>query len=377
MKNNAFPHVLLAVFMLASCMHSPGSSTNQEYKKLQDSDKTGRELFYLLTNFERTHPEHFSSKVDLGGYYLLTGDYDKAKDYFLRAEAILENAPHTSGGQENIGIMYASLGRIALSEREYEKALSYAEKAISFNSQFLLLKAHILAAQGNDQESLRLFDTLYTNNPELFDGEAIRAYMYLLAKAKRFSECGIMIDLYFENGPFFSSLGLFSSTVFETEKQYKKSIFLVFLDYEYYSSYTQTDDDDFQNKLTILENRAASQFNSPEALEAIQLIRSLYNNAIPLSISTGPSFFVEQYILFRCKINRHTITNSDFNQLLLLEHYFSRFPIYYWSVWQAVEQLTPERKSDFVPVLEKIISLNRSGPYAGLSRDALSTMGYN
>jgi tetratricopeptide (TPR) repeat protein len=371
MKSGTFLYILLSIVILTSCMQPV---INQEYKKIQDSGKSGQELFDLLTNFERTHPEHYSSKVDLGGYYLLTGDYDKAKDYFLRAEAIIRNAPHTSEGQENIGIMYSSLGRIALSEREYEKAMSYAEKAISYNSQFLFLKAHILAAQGNDQGSLELFDTLYTNSAELFDGEAIRAYMYLLAKAERFTDCGIMIDLYFEKGQFFPGLGLFSSTVFEAEKQYKKSILLAFLDYEYYSSYKQTGNDDFLNNLTILENRAASQFNSPETLGAIQLIRSLYNNSISISIPTEPRFFVEEYIILRHKINRETITNSDFNQLLLLEHYFSRFPVYYWSVWQAVEQLAPEHKSDFVAVLEKIIALDRSGPYARLSWDALSEM---
>ncbi|MDR2803784.1 MAG: hypothetical protein LBB22_05805 [Treponema sp.] len=354
-----------------------------EYKQIVNSSKSGEELFEALSVFERNNMAHFNSKIDLGGVYLLKGEYIPAKDYFLRAEAVLGNAGDDEITQRNIVIMYASLARISLIEGGNMEALTYIDKAISCDKekdvQYQFLKAHILTALNKQEEALELFDTLYPVNAERMTALDLRAYMYLLTEYERPQESARVLDQYFTRGAFFPGLGLFASTVYEKSNEIQKSILSAFLDYEYYASYKKSNPEDFLKNLNTLEKRLTAENKIVYARYALNLLRGLYSNEIILpNVETNEhSFFVEDYVIIRNRIRRHTVDIGDVQRLMGMETFFSKFPVYYWNIWESVLLLDAASQKDYVSVLEKIIALDKNGVYARMAWDGITeVMGY-
>jgi tetratricopeptide (TPR) repeat protein len=378
MSRYFFSSLFSALVLLCSCEAYKNRQMNLEYEQIKASGKTGRELFDALTEFERNNTVHFSSKVDLGGVYLLQGDYGRAKDYFLRAAAVLRYAGDDAESKKNIVIMYDSLARIALAEGDYEPAMGYAEQAIALDGEsghYMLLKGHILAAQNKDVEALAVFDSLYPA-ADTVTAVDLRTYMYLLARAERTEECAAIVDRYFETGPYFKGLGTFASGVFERAGQTKKAILSAWLEYEYFSSFNAADDAAYLTGIDGLERQLAQKGTLEAGMGAIKLLRRLYGGAAA-PLREAESFFVEEYIFIKISIRENTAGIAEFNRLLQMEHYFSQFPAYYWNVWQTVSLLDPGVRQNFARVLEKIIALDKDGVYARRAWDELGAlMGY-
>jgi len=360
-----FLSFILFFFVLAACGNS---SMEKEYERIKSSDLTGDDLRIVLIEFELNNMNHFSSKVDIGGYYLITGNIERALDYFLRAEKLAARAPRNRETRENTAIMYGSIARIYLMQSEFIKAMDYTEKAIAENknesNQYRFLQAHILTAQQNQDEAIALFYELYQTQRDSMDADDIRAFMYLLATTGRYSDCAELVDLYFEKGPYFPGLGLFASGAYENSGQQNKAILAAFLEYEYHSSYTTTDDHDFLRNIDNME----AQLNFMGTLErseaTIRLLRSLFDNSDLVFRQGNNTFFAEDYCVIKKKILSQSITIAEFERYLRLERYFTRFPVYYWNVWQAALICQPEALANYVPALEKIILLDRNGRYA-------------
>lgn len=355
---------------------------NNEYERIKASGLSGDALREALTEFELNNMGHFSSKVDLGGYYMITGNTDRALDYFLRAEKLVAKAPRGEETTKNTAIMYGSMARIYLMQGEYAKAMDNAEKAVATDEetgkQFRFLQAHILTAQEKQDESLALFYELYQKERDLMGADDIRAFMYLLAKTGNYGDCAAMVDLYFEKGAFFPGLGLFASGAYENSGQPNKAILAAFLDYEYHSSYTKTDDRDFLKNIDNLEVQLNSKGTFAKSEATLSLIRSLYDNSVLGLVPKDNAFFAEEYCFLKKLILTNSLTVAEFQRYLQLEHYFSCFPAYYWNVWQAAQECTPDTLATYVPALEKIIRLNANGPYAQLAWDELTRlMGYD
>jgi tetratricopeptide (TPR) repeat protein len=354
-----------------------------EYEQIINSSKSGQELFEALSSFERNNMAHFNSKIDLGGVYLLRGEYTMAKDYFLRAEAVLGNAGEDETAQRNIVIMYASLARISLIEGGYTEALGYIEKAISSDKekdvQYQFLRAHILTALEKKEEALAMFDRFYEGNAETMTALDLRAYMYLLAERGRPQECARVLDQYFKHGAFFPGLGLFASTVYEKNNEIQKSILSAFLDYEYHASYKKTNSADFLRNLDTLEKRLVAENKIVYARYALNLLRGLYSNEIiqPNVETHEHSFFVEDYVIIKNRILRHNVDIGDVQRLMGMEAFFSKFPVYYWNIWECVTLLDSGTQKEYVRVLEKIIELDKAGVYARPAWEGITrVMGY-
>jgi hypothetical protein len=351
---------------------------NKEYEQIKNSGLTGEALLNTLTEFELRNTGHFSSKVDLGGYYLLSGDLERAKDYFRRAEGLKPKAPGDEETRKNICLLYGSLARIGLLQKDYAKANEYVKEAVAFDAvesrKYQFLEGHILIAQNQNAEALEIFDALYRTQAELMNMEDIRAYMYLLADAKRNTECAGIVDLYFEKGRFFSGLGLFASSVYEAAGDGKKAVLAAFLEYEYYSSYNDADDKHFVNNLDALKQQLAAAGKQAETEKVLRLVQSLYDGSAEAAYQPVSSFFAEEYIILKKKIQNRTMNNEDFNKYLILEPYFSQFPVYYWNIWQVVTDSAPLSRPNYLPVLEKIIALDKSGKYARLAWAELSNV---
>jgi tetratricopeptide (TPR) repeat protein len=377
--------VVSCVFFNAACKPDAQNinKMNLEYEQIANSERSGQELYEALSSFERDNMAHFNSKIDLGGVNLLKGDYTLAKDYFLRAQAVLSNAGNDGTSQKNIVILYGSLARISLIEGRHVDALDYSEKAISADkwndAQYRFLKAHILTALDRKEEALAIFDAFCPENAESVTALDLRAYMYLLAGSNRPPDTARTLDQYFSKGSYFPGLGVFASTVYEKNDEIKKSILSAFLDYEYHASYKESNPADFLKNLDTLEKQLLTENQIEPGRYALNLLRGLYTPSIaaPNAEPREDGFFMEDYVIIRNRIQKRAADSGDFNRFILLEPFFSQFPVYYWNVWQAVLQMAPDSRENFVRVLEKIIALDKTGVYAKPAWEEITkVMGY-
>jgi len=372
------PLLFLFALFLADCKNY---AMNKEYERIKNSGLSGDALRAALTDFELKNMDHFASKVDLGGYYLLSGNIERALDYFRRAEVLVSKSPKNKETRKNTAILFGSLARISLLHGDYDNAMEYAQKAVAADdksgAQYRFLQAHILIAQEKQDQALALFYELFQTQQDLMAADDVRAFMYLLAKAKRYGDCAQMVDLYFEKGPFFSGLGLFASGAYENSGQANKAILAAFLEYEYYTGYTKTNDIDFLENIKTLEKQLVLKGLLAHTEQTVRMVRSLYDNSSPEFVQKHSDFFAEDYVILKKKILTNTLTMAEFEQYLHLEHYFTRFPVYYWNVWQAALECSPDTIATFVPALEKIILLDKDGRYAQSAwKELTRLMGY-
>jgi tetratricopeptide (TPR) repeat protein len=258
-----------------------------------------------------------------------------------------EKAAEAEG--ENIPGMYGDLGQLNLSQGDYQKALEYADKAIKAdgeNSSYRLLKGHILIALDEYAGALEIFDGLFAGGDLEGAGvEDLRAYLLLLAQAERPQEAAAVLERYFETGAYFPDLGYLAAAIYQTLGETEKAGLAVFLEEEYRSGY-----------------RALGSGPLPE---------------LPVQLPLGTDFFVREYLYLKGLIKNNSISELQFRRYMELETYFRLFPSYYWIFWQGAQFLYPGSDRDFTPVLQKIITLDREGPFAKTAWEELTRlMGY-
>ncbi|MDR0669042.1 MAG: hypothetical protein LBF95_03075 [Treponema sp.] len=325
--------------LLPSCGALDGAA--REYDRLRNGDLEGEELVVALEDFELRYPDHLYAKVDLGTYYLATGEESRARDYLRRAELIAGRDPvrwNSPDGDENyIPIMYGALGRICLNRGEYDQALDYSEQAIVAAGEdagaYHFLKGHILIARQDYGEALGLFDELFTDGgPGSTAGTAedILAYLFLLAQAERPAEAAAVLNRYFQTGAFFPSLGTFAAMVYRAAGEMERAAYAVYLEREYHAGYGEG------------EEVNAAELPSPQE-----------------------NFFAGEYLTIKEEIRRGSLSEDQFRRYLELESYFQLFPTYYWNLWLGARLVYPETYGNFAPALQRIISLTSDGPLAG------------
>jgi tetratricopeptide (TPR) repeat protein len=324
---------LMSTLLLGSC--GGENPVEKEYERIRDGGLRGEELVAALDEFELRNPGHFDSKVDLGTFYLARGETGRAKDYLRRAEISLPGQD-----RQKIPIMYGALGQLYLNQGNYQSALEYADKALAVSSDeaaqrsYGFLKGHILIAREEYPKALNLFEELFAGGVEA-ETEDLRAYLFLLAEAERPREAAAALDRYFETGAFFPGLGSFAAIVYRAAGETEKSSCAAYLEDEYRSGYRQT--------APALPNSSAAP---------------LFPNL---------NFFAGEYFALTELIRSRSITEDDFRRYGALEPYFRLFPSYYRNLWQGACFLYPETYQNFIPALQKIIALDREGPFA---RDA-------
>jgi hypothetical protein len=378
--------ILIFLFGLTALLPSCGGKDGaaKEYDRLRNGELKGEELVRALEDFELRYPGHFYVKVDLGTYYLATGEEGRARDYLRRAEALTGQARRDLGsspdGDENyLSIMYGALGQIYLNQGEQGRALEYAEKAIENawgeGRAYRFLKGHILIARQEYAGALEVFEGLFAGPgrgsgeagatggaepaalrggglpgdglpegslPEggLPEGEAgdILAYLFLLAQAGRSADAAAVLNRYFETGAFFPSLGTFAAMVYRSAGETERAAYAAYLEQEYRSGYGETE------------------------AEA------------PAGLPPAGNFFAGEYLAIKDEINRGSLSEDQFRRYIELEPYFRLFPSYYWNLWLGARRLYPEAVVNFAPALQKIISLDKDGPFAGAAWKELGAL---
>lgn len=362
-------YIFLAVITMTACRESEMSKA---YQKIKDSKLTGQELFAKVSDFELTHPGHFQSKVDLAVYYLLTGNYTSGLQYLKRAEAVLPAASKKDATPESKAAFYAAYASAYLAAGNTEDAWNYISKARSikkYGNTYGYLAARILLTRGKKSEALETMDKTYAAVPGNITSDDIRTYMYLLADTGRYDDCSRLTDLFFEKGKYFPDLGLFASTVYEKTGQLKKSVYSAFLDYEYESCFGRADDRHFLENLATVEKTITGKTGYQEGIKALRCVRSLYNDS-PFP-DDDTDFFVYQYIRAKKKLRTAPLSANELTDYMKLEKYFSEFPVYYWNVWLSAIKDPAASRTDWIPVLERVIISAPKSVYAPQARKAI------
>jgi Tfp pilus assembly protein PilF len=340
----------LAAFLpWASCAGERAGE--KEYGEIINSGAPGEEMIAALENFERRHGGHFDSKVDLGLYYLAAGDAGRAADYLRRAELL--GGGDSSGAK--VPAMYSALAHICLAGKDYQGALEYAGKAIEADGEnkknYRFLKGHILVARQEYGEALAIFDELLGEDGDWDGEEDLKAHMFLLAQAEQPARAAGALDRYLRTGAFFPGLGYFGAAVYRAAGDMEKAACALYLEQEYRSGYGDLQDSGagpLPDEINLEEGRG--DYFAAEYLA----LKNLLNGGGPEAFSAG-----------------------DFLRLVELEPYFRLFPSFYWNLWRGARLAYPEDYRYFSPALQKIIALDKDGPFArGAWEELTRLMGY-
>lgn len=348
---------LLSILLFFTCLFAVSCNKNDSYSKLMNSQLSGEDLLFQLNLFEKEHTEDFRSKIDLANYYIVIGDYTKCYEYLLRAESVIKNCPKGDEGNKYKTLMYGMRAQVELYSKDYEKAHSYVDKAISVskseNRKYNYLKAQIYVAQNDNDNALKLYDETYKAIPELITTEDEQAYMYLLASSERFEECKVILEDYLNSGNYFYGLGSFASGVYENLNEVEKAVLMAYVDYEYFSAFNGMNKDKFITNLDKILMGQPSAEKMFKLQGVIDLIKSRVDEKIVASYNSD--FYPAQFISFINKIRDNNFTEYDVQSYLDLEKYFALFPSYYWNAWCGFCQVDSNQKGSYVPLLNKII----------------------
>ena len=364
--------ILISVLLIVSCvMFSCSNKVQDEFLSLIESNKSQNEIVSLVKDFEINHPKHFESKLYLAEYFISIDDVGSAFEYLKRAEITKKNAVKNNR-DVNFSRMYGNLAIIHLSNGELEIAEEYVTKAIKYDKKqnlgYEYILGHIYVLKEDNQNALEIFNDIYSRQPNIATSSDLQTFMYLLADSENYEKCIEILNVYFETGKWFMGLGSFSSTVFEKAGMLQEAILCAFLEYEYYSSMTEPDDEKYLENLSKVEEMCINNGSIDVVSPIISLIKNLYTKNETLSDSFS-SNFISKYLVLKNKINEKNISIEEFAVLLSLETYFQAFPSYYWAIWEGVKIVDNAHKKDYVPVLKKIIALSPSSVLATKARN--------
>lgn len=356
MKKFYLPVLIISLISLFSC------KDKNDYSAIIDSNLSGEELFQAIYIYEKENTQDFCSKVDLANYYMLQGDYDTAYEYLVRATSVLKNCPKGKKGKQYKTLLYGMKAQIELYSGLLEQALSNVNLTIEQdkkqNNNYNYLKAHIYFAQGDESAALDLFDKTYNEIPEKITKEDEQTYLYLLAKAERFTDARNMLEKFFIDGEYFNGLGAFASAIYEETKDYGKAILAAYLDYEYNSCFYGYNNEQFEENI----DNVVMSFLSGEALlqttDIVKLLKSRIKGNY--SYNFDYDFYVAKYINLLNKIDNESFSIDDVQDFLDLEIYFNLFPSYYWYAWKGFSLVQPAALKDYIPLLNKVILLGQN-----------------
>lgn len=371
MKNILLFLSVLSGVCAVSCSNN---SSWAEYQKLKETSQTGRQLLNSLIDFEIAHAQNFEAKVDLASYYAAEGNMQKTEEYLKRAESVLSHSHNSDEGKKIRCVYYGTWAYLYMVSADYEKALSYAERAVKTHKQsgktYILLKAQILYAQGKNDEALSVFDKSAKDFPELFKPEDFRSYMYVLAQADKTEDALRYFERYLETGEYYQGLGLFGSGLCEKLQKTDESVLYAFTDYEF-SRKTSDTDRQFLNNLSSLEQTLKTEAEYTNAVPVIDFVRSYFTPSIPYENYSGTDIFVADYILINNRLRDGISKDADLQNFIRMEVYFKRFPAYYWTLWRLFDFFGSGTQEYKTACLEKCIYLSPASVYADSARREL------
>ena len=80
--------IIFLPFFAALLSGCPVKKTDA-YAAIKNSGLAGNALYEKIIAFEKEHPEHFESKLDLGSYCFVSENYGEAWKYLLKAKSLL------------------------------------------------------------------------------------------------------------------------------------------------------------------------------------------------------------------------------------------------------------------------------------------------
>ena len=127
--------VLVVIFTILSCK----TPSDKEFNQLKSKNLQGNELLQEIINFEVEHSNHFESKVQLADFYMLINNYEKAYEYAVRAESVLNNAPKGKNGNKLKSILFGDRAKLEYILKTVYNIFKYAQLTICLQSLSLCL----------------------------------------------------------------------------------------------------------------------------------------------------------------------------------------------------------------------------------------------
>ncbi|MDR1903593.1 MAG: tetratricopeptide repeat protein [Treponema sp.] len=328
-----------------------------EYLKIKESGLEGGQLLAALTEFELKNPLNFESKVDLGNYYLLINNYEKAEEYLRRAESVIHYAVNGPEKPKTVAILYGSVAHVLYNKGNYNEALSYVDRALADGSgTYGYLKGHILQARGDKEGAVDQFRAVYEAFPDAISPEDITALVNLYAENAAYAEALPFLDIYFVRGSYYPGFGIFASNIYEGAGDYGKSIVCAYLDLEYYRSKLGIGDDQVAQNLLALESALREKGRLEDAGDDFNLVRSLAS-AGRYEEQERDTFMPRDYLVLQQKIIGGGARTQDIQAYLNYENFFKNSPVYYITAWKAFTDSPSSQKAAYTVILEKVLAL--------------------
>jgi tetratricopeptide (TPR) repeat protein len=330
-----------------------------EYLKIKESGLEGPQLLAALTEFEFKNPLNFESKVDLGSYYLMVNNNEKAEEYLRRAESLIKYAVDGPEKRKTIAILYGCLADMLYIKQDYDTALSYADRALLEESEtpaYANLRGHILQAKGDKEGAIEQFCASYKASPDTFLEGEINALLNLYAEKAAYTEALPFLDLYFSRGAYYPGFGIFASSIYEGAGEYGKSIVCAYLDLEYYRSKLGIGEEEIAQNLSRLEVLLREQDRLETAEGDLNLVRSLAS-AGAYEEYARDIFLARDYLVLQQKIKTGRASEQEIQAYLGYENFFKHSPGYYVTAWKAFTDHDPYNKANYMAILEKILAL--------------------
>jgi len=357
-----------SVALLAVCKDNDKGYA--EYLIIKGSNKEGRELLQSMIDFEAAHPENFESKVDLGNFYLVTQDFEQANHYLQSAESVVKNAANTKESKTLTGILYGSLASLRFAEKNLDEALKYAKLAAKYDStkpEYDYLMAQILYVKGDNGNALKQFEAAYKKAPEKIESQNLTAMIKLYSDKGQFSKARDFLDLYYTKGTYYPGWGMIASKIYEETNSNGRSLLCAYIDIEHYSDIYDYGVNETQKEIKKIESELRQSGRYEDVKDDFALLCSLSDPAVnsqkagsrEYTGASGDDFFIRDYFIICGKINSGNCGLNDINQYLSYEPFFKNSCLYYLNVWKGLTQLDPGNKKDYIPVLERILTLDR------------------
>jgi tetratricopeptide (TPR) repeat protein len=334
----------------------------QEYRRITTAGLKGQALFEQLRAFEAQHPAHFESKVDLGNFFVLTGDYERAAEYLARAESVLKNCGTDATGKEHKQVFFYCMALVAGSTDKPEDALAWLEKASAVGDEgaYWYLKAALLADRGDKDAAIAQYEAALAQHPEALTAKALRALTDLYADAGRYEEAATTLDSFYDLGTYDPGFGDWASGVYEKAGQPGKSLLAAWLDLDYVHSQGVVDEAFMKLRLDQAEAYLREKGLWDQAGDDVYLARAAFGFAPAPTVGSPKRdySFLRSYVLMRGRLaGGHYTDPGLFDDLQDMEGFFLHCPNYYALVWETAAALGAENKAKYASCLEKAITM--------------------
>ena len=330
-----------------------------------------------LVALDQRFPDRLALKVDLGAYYLTTGNADQAQAYLDRGAMLAR-----SSGDENLkSILWADLAETALLRGDAEGAIGYADRALSHQEEklgviFTRAKAKLLKNDGSG--ALGDFRAGWLTRRSTMTAQDFGLFARTLVVAQDYSLAFEVLEAYRKSFPYESGTGLVESVCHENLRRYNEAVLSAFVDVIYQQSRGQIGTKQVLANLGALEVQikargTSSKESGLETLKALEAWTQGHWSRVVFDPALVAASLDARFFQLAALIETGRAQDSDLKAYGALENRFRDFPSYYLPLVRYFKDARKDGDYPGFPELaEKVVNLAPLGPAAQEGRGALA-----